>query len=50
MSKEWVAFTVALPPVIAGHATGESPRGSSALRHVVHDGGSLSVTRSFNRR
>jgi hypothetical protein len=36
--------------VIAGHAIGESPWGGSALRHVVRDGGSLSVTRSFNRR
>jgi hypothetical protein len=45
-----VAFTVTVTPVIAGHATSESPRGSPALRHMVHNGGSLSATRSSNRR
>jgi hypothetical protein len=44
-----IAFTVVVTPVIAGHATSESPRGSPAVRHVVRNGGSLSATRLSNQ-
>jgi hypothetical protein len=49
-AEEKVAFTMAVTPVIAGHATNESLQESFVLRHVVCNGGGLSATRSSNRR
>jgi hypothetical protein len=40
-----VAFTVAVAPVIAGHATGESPRWGLVLKHVVRNGNSSTAAR-----